>query len=247
MRTHRGQALVEGAVTLVLLSTVLAAIPVLAGYHDVQRAALRAARDASYMAGWAGMGDRATLTHRTSAILSDVPWTHPANGERWLSSTEGAKTQYSEAAPPGRASELMDFIARPLGEAQGLLGGELRLSRAGYRALEVVAAVPAVRGAPPPFSGLSLQLTERAFVLTESWNAGTPAQVIARVEPLVPSARLAPLVEPMRAIAAPLQLLEPAFAQLCVGRIEPDRIPEPRLGPRVSRARGASDDHGSCK
>ncbi len=111
--------------------------------------------------------------------------------------------------------------------------------------MQVAADVPAVRGAPAPFSQLSLRLTERASILTESWNAGDPAHVVARVKPLVPSARLERLIEPMQVLAAPLELVEPAFAQLCIGRIEPDRIPETRLGPRASRSRAVVQS-GPC-
>ena len=105
---------------------------------------------------------------------------------------------------------------------------------------------PAIRGAPEPFSRLELRLAERAAVLTESWNAGSPEQVVARVKPLVPSALLQELVEPMTLLAAPLLLIEPAFAQLCVGRIEADRLPEPRLGARVSRSRAVEGAAGPC-
>jgi len=245
MKSQRGQALVEGAVSLVLLSTVLAAIPCLTGYHDVQRAALRAARDASYMAGWAGMAEAATVSRRSSAVLADVPWAHPRDGERWLSGDDAASATRTDSAPPGRAAALMDFIATPLGESAGLLGGAFELNRSGYQTLRVTAAVPAVRGAPEPFSQLSLSFEERSSVLTESWNAGTPDQVLARVKPLVPSAQLQPLVEPMQILAVPLQFIEPAFAQLCVGRIEPDRVPEMRLGDRVAR-RAATAEEGPC-
>lgn len=246
MKSQRGQALVEGAVALVLLSTVLAAIPCLAGYHDVQRAALRAARDASYMAGWAGMAEAATVSRRSATVFADVPWAHPRDGERWLSGDDAASTDHADSAPPGRAAALMDFIAKPLGESAGLLGGAFELNRSGYHTLRVTAAVPALRGAPAPFSELQLSLEERSAVLTESWNAGTPEQVVARVKPLVPSAQLQPLVEPMQVLAVPLKFIEPAFAQLCVGRIEPDRVPEMRLGDRIAR-RAAEEQGGPCK
>jgi len=248
MKGSRGQAMVEAAVALVLLSTVLSAIPVLTAYHDVQRTALRAARDASYMAGWSGMADVATLSRRTAEALRELPWAHPADGRPLVADADAGRTTHADGAPPGRAVALMDFISQPLGESAGELPvGAPMLNRAGYHALEVAVAVPAIRGAPAPFSELALRFTERAAALTESWNAGSPEQVLARVRPVVPSARLQGLIEPMRALAAPLRLIEPSFAQLCVGLIEPDLVPETRLGARASRSRAGADRAGACR
>jgi len=246
-----GQAMVEASVALVLLAVVVTAIPSLAAYHDVQRTALRAAREASYTAGWSGMGDPERLAQRTLDRLRELPWAHPADGRPLITGDDAARTTHADAAPPGRAAELMDFVARPLGEASATPGSEVSvaappLNRAGYHSVSVAVEVPAIRGAPEPFASLALRLTERASTLTEAWNAGAPAMVTARVRPIVPSAQLQRLAGPMQVLAAPLRLIEPAFEQLCVGLIEPDLVPEPRLGARVGRSRAAGDRARAC-
>jgi hypothetical protein len=236
MNPQRGQALAETAVAVVLLATVLTAMPCLIAYQDSQRAALRSARDVSYMAGWSGQASQTAIDVRVRAATAELPWRHPADGALLLAGDESSTVVHQDSAPPGKADALMDFIARPLGESSGSTQGSLPLSRVGYHDVTVQLHVPAMRGAPEPFSKVELPLTERAAVLTESWNAGSPDQVKERVRGVVPSASLGKVAEPVRALAAPLRLIEPAFAALCIGRIEPDRLPRTRLGTAEGRA-----------
>jgi hypothetical protein len=141
----------------------------------------------------------------------------------------------------------MDFIAQPLSGSTGTVGGSVDLNRAGFHDVRVEVRLPAMRGAPRPFSDLELRLDERVAVLTENWNAAGPGQVSARARGLVPSARLTRLTSPLRTLAAPLRLIEPALANLCVGLIEPDRIPRTRLGRREQRAASPVQEGSRCR
>lgn len=247
MIRQRGQAIAETAVAVVLLATVLASIPCLIAYQDSQRTALRGARDSSYMAGWAGEASHESLKARLDAAIGELPWRHPLDGSPWLAGQDASTLVHEDVTPPGRAAALMDFIAAPLGESTGAGEGALPLNRAGYHAVSVELRVPGLRGAPEPFSQLALSLTERSAVLTENWNAGSPDQVVERVRRIVPSVGLAQAAAPLRALAAPLRLIEPSFATLCIGRIEPDRLPRTRLGDAAGRGLSeAASRAGSC-
>ena len=247
MTSQRGQALAETAVAVVLLATLLAAMPCFIAYQDAQRAALRGARDVSYMSGWSGQSSRASIEGRIDDAIGELPWRHPEDGTLLLASERSSRVDHEDSAPPGRAAALMDFIAAPLGESSGPGQGALPLSRAGFHRTRVELQVPAIRGAPAPFSHLEVPLTERAAVLTENWNAAGPAQVIERVRHIVPSTGLAKAAAPLQALSAPLRLIEPAFASLCIGRIEPDRLPRTRLGEIQGRVQADVGRDGGCR
>ena len=221
---QRGQALVETVVAMTLLVTLLATMPAMLAYHDIQRTAHRVARDASFMAGW-----RAPLDATARQSLAELDWRHPADGRAVIETQDSAPLSDSNGEPPGRAAAMLQFIAAPLREAGGYLGEAFALEQDGFRKVQVELQVPPLRGTPAPFDALALSLRGEAALLTGAWNASGPAQVAARSGGLVPTHLLQSAQAPMRAFTALLQVIEPAYADFCPGLIEPERVPDTRL------------------
>jgi hypothetical protein len=87
---------------------------------------------------------------------------------------------------------------------------------------------------PEPFRSIRIDLTQPYALMTDDWNSGGPQQVRRRTSGLVPTQMLAGVAAIWRVLLAPLSLFEPALSELCLGQIEPDRIPEDRLGAGAS-------------
>lgn len=222
--------MVETAVAATVFAVILAAMPCVLQYHDMQRAALRGARDAVFLAAWDnGRHGPAEAMGVVRETLEALPWRHPANGAKVLSAEHDTAVRLQDAAPHGEAARLLEFIATPLRGSGKDLGTSFELSGTGYRTARTTVQVPALRGAPEPFSSLDFTLTESAVALTDAWNAGGSAHVAQRVAGLVPSAKLRAARAPLDAFGPLLRVLEPAFAELCIGLIEPERVPERRL------------------
>jgi hypothetical protein len=241
--------MVETAVAATVFAVILAAMPCVLQYHDMQRAALRSARDAVFLAAWDnGRQGPVVGLEVVRQTLEALPWRHSSDGAKVLSDEHDAAVRLQDAAPPGEAARLLEFIATPLRGAGQDLGTSFELSGTGYRRARTTVQVPVLRGAPEPFSDLDLTLTESAVALTDAWNAGGSTHVAQRVIGLVPSAKLRAARAPLDAFGPLLRVLEPAFAELCIGLIEPERVPERRLrGLVTASSPGASIDARRCR
>jgi hypothetical protein len=84
---------------------------------------------------------------------------------------------------------------------------------------------------PVPFRTLQLRFSQPYALLGNDWSASGPSHVARRAGGLVPTHVLTPLSRIWRPLSAPLSLFEPSLRDLCFGLLEPDRVPEDRLGP----------------
>lgn len=232
MRLQRGQSMTEFAVGAATLSLVLLGALVLAGYLEVDRRVVGAARDEA----WQGVLPRASAdpqvvasnVHRQSLADSAV---FDPTGRRVLVreddlEVEGAHRQLS--GPAGSADEI---LLAPLRLTSGLFGADLELADAGQFQGSIRATVAAIDGMPAPFNELDLPLQASYGLLGDAWHAGGSRHVQARTEGLVPAGPLRALGAIWQPLSVPLGVVEPSLRQLCFGLIEPDRIPEDRLGP----------------
>jgi hypothetical protein len=87
---------------------------------------------------------------------------------------------------------------------------------------------------PRPFRDLELKLHAPYALLSDAWHSADASHVRQRTAGLVPASRLAQANTIWRPLLAPLRLIEPSIVRLCPGLIEPERLPENRLGPGQS-------------
>lgn len=228
---------------MTVMAALLASMPAVLAYHDIQRTAQRAARDATWLAGWR-VADAATSSRES---LAELPWRHPADALPILQPGGGLEHVASDNSPPGRAAAMLQFMAAPLREAGGYLGESFALTQQGFRRVRLDVQVSPLRGAPAPFDTLQLSLRGEAALLTDAWNAGDPSQVAARAGGLAPTRLLLSAEAPMRAFKTLLRVVEPAYEKFCPGLIEPDRIPDTRLQAVDSRAMVRAEMAHPCR
>jgi hypothetical protein len=133
--------------------------------------------------------------------------------------------------PGGIAGAATDVMLAPLRVVGGFFGSGFDLADGALLHGNVRVTIGPLAGMPAPFNELELQLQASYGLLGDAWHAGSPRHVSDRVAGLVPTNRLSALNAIWRPFSVPLGVLEPSLRQLCFGLIEPDRIPEDRLGP----------------
>ena len=79
-------------------------------------------------------------------------------------------------------------------------------------------------------------LEEQLFFAVGHGAASGPTQVRNRTAALSVAGALASAVRPVNAVASVVSLVEPAFHRLCIGRIDPEIVPDDRLPASISRS-----------
>lgn len=213
----------EFAVVVGLLAWLLLCLPLIQRYHSLSQAAQMDAR---------------VLAHAQARQLAGAGGPSPPGAPSAVIDLP-PDPQLPRALPSRVAYDLTN-----LGVDHAAAGLSLRLpyrlagATAGVaflrsRVVEARVDLPTAPGpaAPAPFDGGGLVLRATYVLPVDDWSASGPAQVIERVRPLVPTARLALLRDLARSLAAPLALVEPAFRSFCPGHIDPEIVPEDRLRP----------------
>jgi hypothetical protein len=113
--------------------------------------------------------------------------------------------------------------------AGGFLGGNFDLSADGLLDGSISVDIAPDPYLPAPFDGMEVQLRQPFALLTDAWNASGASHVRSRTAGLVPTTTLSGLQTLWRPLLAPLALIEPSLAQLCLGMVEADRVPNDRL------------------
>jgi hypothetical protein len=134
------------------------------------------------------------------------------------------------SAVPGLAGNAAVLLLTPLEVCRVFTGKEIELARGGYANGEVVAHLATHPWTPDPFWKLDIAIRQPYAILSDPWNSGSARQVRERTSSLVPTQRLSSLATLWRALAVPVLLIEPSLGKLCLGLIEPDIVPEDRLG-----------------
>ena len=236
----RGQAMAEFAVAVGVLALLLAGLPVLQRYHQLQFAAVGAARESAWLSSWRAGG---ATPAQVSLNLQQVQG-------RWL--PEGAGTAALQDPPqpaatavlftgsraplPGVAGQGAQALLLPLRPLQalgsgGAAGADLQADGLVRARASLEVATPG--SVPGPYAGLSLVLEEQHALVADGWGAAGPAQVASRVSSLVPSSLLARVPGLVTLGTALLSVIEPQFRHFCPGYIDPEIVPADRLSRAV--------------
>ena len=220
-------AVAASALSLLLLGTLA-----IGGYQEVDRRAVMTSRQSAWLQGWSPQGVDATALsatfHRQHFADSGV---REPSGRRLLVAEEDLQVQAGRVMPGGVAGATARTLQLPLRVSGGLLGAPFDLDERGMAQGLIRTRIAPVEALPAPFDTLELQLQAATVLLDDAWHAAGPAHVEQRVSGLVPLSRLRALDAIWRPMSIPLGIFEPSLRQLCLGLIEPDRIPEDRLGP----------------
>lgn len=232
MKWQSGQSMTEFAVCAALLSLVLLGTVTIGGYQEVQRRTIVASRQAAFEGGW--LADRSSaqsLSSRLATLHFDDPALIDATGRSREVDADKIRVTSSSESVPGQGAIATNFLLTPLRVAGGFLGGGFDLDERGFRTGTVSAQISPNPHLPSPFTDLRLQFDQRYALLTDAWNAANPRHVARRAGGLVPTRALTSMSGLWQSLLAPVSLLEPSLRQLCLGVIEPDRIPADRLEP----------------
>lgn len=240
---QRGQALVEVAVTMLLLLPLFVATYLMWAWQDTRHAALVAARYAAFdfalSEGGPSGGEQVGQALRQHVldgrqrgwIMLDAAGTSVVDDAE----IRVALRQWELPGSLGRVEAAAFDLLSP---ARALGSGVLDLARGGAirsevtvptRAVWLPGALDRVQG-PRIAAGLSL--------LTDPWRAGRADSALSRVAALSAAGRMREWVEPLSGLRQAVALIEPDFGRLCLGRIDVDIVPMDRL----VGARGGLDD-----
>ncbi|MEO8315476.1 MAG: TadE family protein [Pseudomonadota bacterium] len=231
MTRQQGQSMTEFAVGMAVMTLLLLGSITLAGYQKVQRRMALAARQAAFQVAWLGSrADRANTVRRAADLHLDDPALVDPFGNRFVRTSDISVAAAMQSAPE-RAQSAARLMVEPLRAVGGFLGGNLDLAVNGLSAGSIAVTIQPNPALPEPFAGMSVELRQPFSQMADAWNSSGPGQVRSRTSALVPASALAELQMLWRPLLAPLALIEPSLSRLCLGIIEPDRIPEDRLGP----------------
>lgn len=232
MRRQGGQSMAEFAVAASTLSLLLLGTLTIGAYQEVDRRGVLASRQSAWLQGWSAQGvDPVALSgtfHREHFADSGV---RDPSGRQLLVAEQDLQMDAGRSMPGGLAGTTAQTLRLPLRVAGGLLGAPFDLDERGMVQGLVQARIAPVDAMPAPFDTLELQLQASTVLLDDPWHAAGVEHVERRVSGLVPLTRLRALNAIWRPLSIPLGIFEPSLRQLCFGLIEPDRIPEDRLGP----------------
>ena len=234
MKRQIGQSLVEFAGGSTALLLLLLGVITLSGYQEVQRRGSIAARQFMYESAWQvpGVSMQPSAQRLYRHDFDDTGLLDAVGGARYV--TEGdLQVSRLQSAAPGLAGNAATLLLMPLEASRAFTGKEFDLDAGGYVSGELVTHVAPHEWMPDPFRGLDLELRQPYAILSDPWNSGSARHVRDRTSSLVPTLSLASLATAWRALSAPLSILEPSLWKLCLGLIEPDTIPEDRLGPPI--------------
>jgi hypothetical protein len=240
MKRIAGQALVEFAVGLAAFVLLGLGTATLAGYQEVQRRSIIAARQVAFDAIWRqGRALSRPVVERSYTLHLEDPGLRDATGRSRLLTQQDFQVEGSRQSTPGVAATAVHSLVDPLAVVGGFLGGEFDLAADGYARGAVSVHLRPLASLPAPFDQMDIQLSQPYALLGDAWNASGSPQVRRRTSGLVPTQSLAALSGLWRGLAAPIGVFEPSLRDLCLGLIEPEGIPTDRLGPGTGIGPGA--------
>ncbi|MFM1887074.1 MAG: hypothetical protein RL026_2231 [Pseudomonadota bacterium] len=230
---QRGQAMTEMAIALLALAPLLFAMPWLYRFQAVQRQTISAAREVAYSSAFGGFpqAEVARKAHLRRWHFDDPGAVDPHTGRSLVADEDAINAVVLAGPPPGRAAELQTALVEPLRVVGGFLGADFTLNPAAHHSVVLNVSLSTAAGAPQPFDSIDLELKSQSAVLGDPWGGGDPQRVAARVRGLTPTGFLAEHQQLLRTALWPARLVEPALDHLCLGLVEPDRVPLDRLDP----------------
>jgi hypothetical protein len=214
--------MVEFAVATAVLALLLLGMPVIAGLHRLQLAAIEATRLAAFMDSWRPAGAASPAATQLHSQL------FPAAETSDQAHLGAITLQVSRGAPPGKAALAGQLLLAPFRALRGVSGG-FDLRNAGLHRAELAAGVVWPDAVPEPFADLDISFRESYQLLGDNWSSAGPAQVATRSGGLLvpPGAQaLRPLITLGASI---LSLVEPAWRHFCPGLVNPEIVPGDRL------------------
>jgi len=237
MKGQQGQSLVEFAVGSSAMLLMLLGVITLSGFQEIQRRGISAARQVAFESTWrsSGIQDRATPESVFFHHLNDEG-TLDAIGRARYVAPEDVEVDHQSGLAPGLAGKAESLLLGSLQVGSSLVGGSFGLEPGGYVTGNVDLRLAPHPWLPEPFRHLDLALSQPFAILSEPWNGAGPRNVEELTASLVPARRLLAVASFWKTLAAPLTVLEPSIDKLCLGIIEPDEVPEDRLGPVINRS-----------
>jgi hypothetical protein len=202
------------------------------GIQEIQRRGIVAAREAAFQAEWLRQrsGVESVREQLARENFDDPALTNATGTARMLRPADVELTAATGGAP-GRGAAAVEFLFQPLRAAGGFLGGNFDLGDDGFLTGIVRTSLGGADRMPEPFNSMQLRFDQPYALLGNDWSASGPSHAGRRAGGLVPTHLLTPLSALWRPLSVPLSLFEPSLRDLCPGLIEPDRVPEDRLGP----------------
>lgn len=235
MSREQGQALVEFAIAAGVFALLLLGTVWLFRLHEIQRQGVMSARTAAFTATWMlGRESTAAAQDRLRRLhFEHAGWSDPTGNEAMPAREDAVSLRLVQGAPPGTAAAAVSIAMAPLRAIGGFLGSgfDLPMDRQMTATVEVI--VDPLTRLPEPMASLRLAMAEHLSILGDGWAASGPREVSARTAGLVPTNLLRAPMQWLSPFLWPLSLIEPAVGRLCLGLIEPDRVPRDRLSPGV--------------
>lgn len=231
MKRQQGQSMAEFAIVAGLFVLLLLGTEMIFRFHEVQRQAVLAAREAAFTATWTeGRLAPQTLQRRVRYWHFEQPgWMDPTGNEAVPSREDAVSLRLGTVAPPGTAAAAVDFAMQPLRALGGFLGPGFDLPVDRFAQAVVGVQLDPIARLPAPFDTLRIELSEQLGVLGDSWMAAGPQHVAQRTAGLVPTGFIGRQSSWLRPALSPLTVIEPALSRLCLGLIEPEYVPQDRL------------------
>ena len=234
MKRSGGQSLMEFAAGVAAFGLLAIGTIAIATYQESQRRLIGAARQAAFDLEWQG-GRPARQPEREALFEShfaDRGLVVPLTGRPLLEIPDFV-VHHRHQELSGEAAAAQTLLAGTLRTPPGMPGSGMDLGNRGLLDVRVGISVRPMAELPPPFRAMAVPMVQPMALLADSWSASDPRQVSDRVSGLVPLSRLRTISTALQPLMAPLSLLEPSLDRLCLGLIEPDAVPEDRLGAGV--------------
>jgi hypothetical protein len=220
-----GQAFVETLVTLIFLLPLFLCAVYLANLHRAGHGAALAAREIAVAALHDPAGE---VDPRMVRALQELAIPADSLGG------ELQQPQIDEVAidsAPALVEKSADVMLLP---AKLLGSGEFDLPSWQARSVTTAVSMGSTEALGVSFD-LPVVLQEKLFFFVGHGAANGPDQVHSRTAALSVAGLLAAAATPLEAVLSVASIVEPALERLCIGRIEPDIVPEDRLSGSLSR------------
>ena len=223
-RALRGQALVETLLVAMLTVPLLLGILFLFELQAAQQATLAAARQTLFQHHYA----RGTVSVEELTGLARREHLESLFVSKW-GAVVSQQVSLSATSQMPSVQRVEDTTFALLEPALSAGSGSFDLARG-----SAMRATARVEVTAPEMLRLVLDepritLEESLASLHDDWFAHNRERAISRVAGLTVTGSLREWTEPMQTVTDAIALLEPAFAQLCIGRIDIDVVPEDRL------------------
>lgn len=252
-RAQRGQAMVEMAAMIGVVTLLFLGIWYLGKFHDIQASTIQAARYSAWertVHSKAQMSDT-QLERQTRARLftynqnpyrandsrangqawgaQSPNWQAHGGGTRLVNRPDDVTVRTRSEALPGLAASSFTRALGGITRITGALSGGEALPAGGLQSSTVTVAVNNVASLPAPLNALNLRLSESSALVINSWDANGPRQAARRTEPFAPGSVLADVNRVLAPLRIAISLLEPDFREFLPGQICPDIVPNDRV------------------